>query len=157
MSKLKSKQNKLTRPKSLPEMSFFDVFIIIETLKITILIQKLTGEGRLECTDDTVLESIQNENLAPIRYSDDSGTPTLQYPLNPNGSPHGVAALVSREGRHLAMMPHPERCFMSWQLPWKPLQQQQQQQQQQGVVDSDTGPWLKMFENAYEWCINFHS
>ena len=51
-------------------------------------------------------------------YCDASGAATEQYPFNPNGSPEGIAALCSPDGRHLAMMPHPERCFMMWQNPW---------------------------------------
>jgi len=103
------------------------------------------GEGRMECKDDVMLEFVQNNALAPIRYTDDDGNTTLQYPLNPNGSPLGVAALCSKDGRHLAMMPHPERCFMKWQLPWCPPE-----------WNSDAAPWLKMFENAYNWCVQFH-
>ena len=41
------------------------------------------------------------------RYCDSDGQPTGQYPFNPNGSPEGIAALCSPDGRHLAMMPHP--------------------------------------------------
>ena len=51
---------------------------------------------------------------------DDANEPTEAYPFNPNGSPLGIAALCSDDGRHLAMMPHPERCFVSWQWPWMP-------------------------------------
>jgi hypothetical protein len=54
------------------------------------------------------------------RYCDEAGAPTEQYPFNPNGSPSGIAALCSHDGRHLAMMPHPERCFLTWQQPWYP-------------------------------------
>ena len=52
------------------------------------------------------------------RYTDASGSATEAYPFNPNGSPEGIAALTSANGRHLALMPHPERCFLTWQLPW---------------------------------------
>ena len=52
------------------------------------------------------------------RYTDASGEATEVYPFNPNGSPDGIAALTSANGRHLAIMPHPERCFMTWQNPW---------------------------------------
>ena len=52
------------------------------------------------------------------RYTDASGEATEVYPFNPNGSPEGIAALTSANGRHLAIMPHPERCFMTWQNPW---------------------------------------
>jgi len=98
----------------------------------------------MECKDDSVLNFIENNSLAPIRYSDDSGNTTLQYPLNPNGSPLGIAALCSSDGRHLAMMPHPERCFMMWQWPWTPT-----------ACKAETSPWLKMFENAFDWCRQF--
>ena len=52
------------------------------------------------------------------RYCDASGAATEAYPFNPNGSPEGIAALTSPDGRHLALMPHPERCFLTWQNPW---------------------------------------
>lgn len=52
------------------------------------------------------------------RYTDASGEATEVYPFNPNGSPGGIAALTSANGRHLAIMPHPERCFLTWQNPW---------------------------------------
>ncbi len=64
------------------------------------------------------------------------------YPFNPNGSVDGIAALCSPDGRHLAMMPHPERCFTTWQQPYAP----------KGWRDLASGPWLKMFQNAKEWC-----
>jgi len=41
-----------------------------------------------------------------------------KYPFNPNGSPLGIAALCSPDGRHLALMPHPERAFLKWQVRW---------------------------------------
>ncbi len=63
------------------------------------------------------------------------------YPLNPNGSQHNVAAICSDNGRHLAMMPHPERCFLPWQLAYNPEKWK-------------TSPWLRFFHNAYLWCNN---
>lgn len=102
------------------------------------------GEGRIQCKNEAVLESIVDESLAPIRYVDDDGNHTLQYPLNPNGSPHGIAGLCSSDGRHLAMMPHPERCTEMWQWPWAPTEWK-----------SKPSPWLKMFQNAYDWCTKF--
>lgn len=79
------------------------------------------------------------------RYCDAKGAPTEQYPFNPNGSPAGIAALCSPDGRHLAMMPHPERCFLAWQLPWYP-------RGMEGLEAACPGPWLKLFQNAREWC-----
>lgn len=49
-------------------------------------------------------------------YVDDLNQPTEAYPFNPNGSPEGIAGLCSEDGRHLAVMPHPERCFLTWQV-----------------------------------------
>jgi phosphoribosylformylglycinamidine synthase len=62
------------------------------------------------------LDVVTEHRLAPLRYVDDSGACTEQYPLNPNGSPQGMAALCSDNGRHLAIMPHPERSFLKWQV-----------------------------------------
>ena len=50
------------------------------------------------------------------RFVDDANSPTEAYPFNPNGSPDGIAGLCSEDGRHLAVMPHPERCFLTWQV-----------------------------------------
>ncbi|KAK3028347.1 hypothetical protein RJ639_037809 [Escallonia herrerae] len=80
------------------------------------------GEGRAYFPDEGVLNRVLDSNLAPVRYCDDDGTPTEVYPFNMNGSPLGVAAICSPDGRHLAMMPHPERCFWMWQFPWYPKQ-----------------------------------
>ncbi len=62
---------------------------------------------------------VLSQGLAPIRYVDPSQPargPTEGYPHNPNGSPHGIAALCSPCGRHLAIMPHPERSWLAWQV-----------------------------------------
>ncbi|XP_071725169.1 probable phosphoribosylformylglycinamidine synthase, chloroplastic/mitochondrial [Rutidosis leptorrhynchoides] len=102
------------------------------------------GEGKAYFPDDGVFDRILHSNLAPIRYCDDDGNPTETYPFNLNGSPLGVAAICSPDGRHLAMMPHPERCFMMWQFPWYPSNW--------NVDKKGPSPWLKMFQNAREWC-----
>ncbi|CAA3006804.1 probable phosphoribosylformylglycinamidine synthase, chloroplastic mitochondrial [Olea europaea subsp. europaea] len=102
------------------------------------------GEGRAYFPDDGVFNSILKSNLAPVKYSDDDGNPTEVYPFNLNGSPLGVAAICSPDGRHLAMMPHPERCFLMWQYPWYP--------KNWNVDKKGPSPWLRMFQNAREWC-----
>jgi phosphoribosylformylglycinamidine synthase len=91
-------------------------------------------------------KDIYNEaefGLAPIRYADDSGAITEDYPFNPNGSPAGIAGLCSPDGRHLAMMPHPERVVLPWQWGWMPEQMKR---------TLAVSPWLRMFQNAREWC-----
>lgn len=102
------------------------------------------GEGRAEFRRPDILQSVLSNNLAPVRYVDDDETITMQYPLNPNGSPEGIAAICSPNGRHLAMMPHPERCTLLWQWPWMP---------EDWRHDLKASPWLQMFRNAYDWCL----
>lgn len=100
------------------------------------------GEGRFHFPNKEVLENILRRGLAPIRYVDDYGSMTMDYPFNPNGSEGAIAGLCSPDGRHLWMMPHPERtAFMHqwhyWPSEWKEFK---------------NSPWLKMFQNARQWC-----
>ncbi len=101
------------------------------------------GEGRALFPDPTVLETVEAQNLAPIRFVDDGGAVTETYPHNPNGSPSGIAGLCSPDGRHLAMMPHPERTTNLWNWGWMPRDWRN---------NLEVSPWLKMFQNAREWC-----
>jgi len=101
------------------------------------------GEGRAHFPDSTIFLKVIEENLYPLTYVDDNSLPTEQYPFNPNGSPNGIAGLCSRDGRHLAVMPHPERCALLWQWPYLPLEWKK---------DLKASPWLRMFQNAREWC-----
>jgi len=100
------------------------------------------GEGKFHFPNRSIHDGVLQNKLAPIRYVNDSNEITEAYPFNPNGSPDGIAALCSEDGRHLAMMPHPERCFTTWQWPWKPA----------AWDDLEVGPWLQMFQNAREFC-----
>jgi phosphoribosylformylglycinamidine synthase len=100
-------------------------------------------EGHLHCPDDKILSDISDSKLVPIVFVDDKGAATEKYPFNPNSSPSGYTALCSPDGRHLAMMPHPERSFLLWQWPWIPDKLRS---------ELSTSPWLKMFQNAREWC-----
>ena len=63
------------------------------------------------------------------------------YPANPNGSPWSVAGVCSQDGRHLAMMPHPERALFPWQCGYYPADRQ---------ADEGT-PWIEGFVNARKW------
>jgi len=100
------------------------------------------SDGRLLFPDGALLDTVKKERLAPLFYADDSGEATEKYPFNPNGSPEGMAALCSPDGRHLALMPHPERVFLPWQAHYLPAE----------MKDLKVSPWLQMFRNAYEWC-----
>lgn len=101
------------------------------------------GEGHLYFPDTGILAEASRKNLTPVAYTEDDGMPTEKYPFNPNGSPGGISALCSPDGRHLAMMPHPERAFLLWQLPWMP------EEWKTGIKAS---PWIRMFQNARKWC-----
>ncbi|KAG5625246.1 hypothetical protein H5410_010464 [Solanum commersonii] len=102
------------------------------------------GERRAYFPDESIFNHILGSNLAPVKYCDDDGRPTVVYPFNLNGSPLGVAAFCSPDGRHLALMPHPECCFLMWQFPWYP--------KNWDVEKKGPSPWLWMFQNAREWC-----
>ncbi|MEW6054778.1 MAG: phosphoribosylformylglycinamidine synthase [Nitrospirota bacterium] len=101
------------------------------------------GEGRVHFPDQGIFRDVVETGLAPVRYVDDDGEITETYPFNPNGSPLGITALCSPDGRHLAMMPHPERTFLTWQWPYMP---------EEWKTGLRASPWIKMFRNAREWC-----
>jgi phosphoribosylformylglycinamidine synthase len=103
------------------------------------------GEGRAFFPQAELLDRVQKENLVPVSFVDDNNALTEAYPFNPNGSPGGIAGLCSPDGRHLAMMPHPERAFLKWQWGWMPSDWRR---------DLEASPWLQMFQNAYHWCQN---
>lgn len=101
------------------------------------------GEGQAVFPDEQVLATVEAKGLAPIRYVNDDGVPTQEYPFNPNGSRNAIAALCSDDGRHLALMPHPERAFRMFQLPWVPAQWKQ---------ELKASPWMRLFQNARTFC-----
>jgi phosphoribosylformylglycinamidine synthase len=105
------------------------------------------GEGKLHFPDPTVMDEVVGKKLIPIVFVDDEGRGdgkiSTSYPFNPNGSPFGMAGLCTPDGRHLAMMPHPERSFLKWQWAWLP------DYLNDGIRES---PWIQMFQNAREWC-----
>jgi phosphoribosylformylglycinamidine synthase len=101
------------------------------------------GEGRLYFPNRDICQEIIDKRLASVVYNNDFGILAEEYPFNPNGSPRGIAGICTPDGRHLAMMPHPERTFLKWQWPYLPEE-----------LDNEwlASPWLKMFQNAFEWC-----
>jgi len=79
------------------------------------------------------------EGRVAVRYVDNHGQVTERYPLNPNGSPAGVAGLTTLDGRVTILMPHPERVFRTVSNSWTPSDW------------GPDGPWLRMFRNARVW------
>lgn len=104
-----------------------------------------------------------------LRYCDDFGQATERYPFNPNGSAGGVAGAMSEDGRHLAIMPHPERGIFLWQWPWLPERfiapragdDRSRTDRRGSDIGDDDGawtasdtysPWFLMFRSAKRWC-----
>mmetsp|Transcript_95601 Transcript_95601/g.252568 ORF Transcript_95601/g.252568 Transcript_95601/m.252568 type:complete len:1355 (-) Transcript_95601:316-4380(-) len=102
------------------------------------------GEGKFEFPDPALLERAEREGHVPLRYVDDQGRATKAYPYCPNGSPGGIAGMTTKDGRHLALMPHPERSVLKWQLPWMPSEWSREGPQ--------AAPWLQLFVNARRFC-----
>jgi len=71
-----------------------------------------------------------------LRFVDNRGRPTEQFPLNPNGSADGLTGFTSADGRVTILMPHPERVFRSVQMSWRP------------PGWGEDSPWMRMFRNA---------
>lgn len=65
-----------------------------------------------------------------------------EYPGNPNGSSYSVAAIASKDGRHLAIMPHPERTIFPWQCGYYPMER---------LANDQVTPWIEAFVNARKW------
>ncbi len=77
--------------------------------------------------------------IAAMRFTDNTGAATEAYPFNPNGSPAGLTAVTTADGRFTAMMPHPERVFRNIQLSWN------------GLDANDHSPWMQLWHNARRW------
>jgi phosphoribosylformylglycinamidine synthase len=71
-----------------------------------------------------------------MRFVDHHGQATEAYPFNPNGSPEGLTAVTTADGRFTALMPHPERVFRNVQMSWTAGER------------SAYSPWMRMFHNA---------
>ena len=74
-----------------------------------------------------------------LRFANSDGSVATAYPLNPNGSPDGLTAVTTGDGRFTAMMPHPERVQRNVAMSWT-----------SGRIE-DESPWLRMFRNARVW------
>ena len=93
------------------------------------------GEGR------AVFDSAEQQAraLVVMRFVDNAGRVSEDYPCNPNGSQQGITGLTTADGRCTILMPHPERVFRSVQMSWHPAD-----------IGEDS-PWLRTFRNARKW------
>jgi phosphoribosylformylglycinamidine synthase len=97
------------------------------------------GEGRAQFRDAGQQQALQAAGQVAFRYVDNLGQVATRYPANPNGSPEGIAAVTSTDGRVLVTMPHPERSWRVAQNSWHPPAQ-----------GEFTG-WMRLFRNARVW------
>lgn len=94
------------------------------------------GEGKVELNDQYHLTQLEQSGLIAARYIDHFGHVTEHYPANPNGSPNGITALTTIDGRITIMMPHPERVCRTVTNSWHPDHW------------GEEGPWMRLFRNA---------
>jgi len=94
------------------------------------------GEGRVEVKDEAHLAAIEASGNIALRFINNYGEKTQQYPANPNGSPNGITGLTSKDGRVTIMMPHPERVFRTVANSWHPDHWR------------EDSPWMRMFRNV---------
>jgi phosphoribosylformylglycinamidine synthase len=97
------------------------------------------GEGRAAFDNDSHQVTCSERGLVVCRYSDGRGNAARLYPANPSGTPAGIAALTTPDGRATIMMPHPERVFRTVQNSWRPHD-----------AGEDSG-WMRLFRNARVW------
>ena len=77
--------------------------------------------------------------LAAAQFVDNHGRDTEKFPANPNGSPLGMTAFTTPDGRFTILMPHPERVSLVVNLSWHPKEW------------GNVSPWMRMFWNARAW------
>jgi len=94
------------------------------------------GEGHAEFSSEDAIGEANDSGTVSMRYVDNYGQVTETYPANPNGSPDGITALTTTDGRVTIMMPHPERVFRTVANSWHPDEWQ------------EDSPWVRMFRNA---------
>jgi phosphoribosylformylglycinamidine synthase len=93
------------------------------------------GEGFADFSQRGDPKAVQRS----MRFVDHRGQATEAYPANPNGSPEGLTAVTTPDGRFTALMPHPERVFRNAQMSWS------------GGDVNAASPWMRMFHNARRW------
>jgi phosphoribosylformylglycinamidine synthase len=93
------------------------------------------GEGYADFSQTGDIDAV----VKALRYVDNRGQATETYPFNPNGSPGGLTAVTTPDGRFTVMMPHAERVARTVTMSWHP----------DGW--GEDSPWARMFQNARKW------
>ncbi|WP_273804568.1 phosphoribosylformylglycinamidine synthase [Providencia rettgeri] len=94
------------------------------------------GEGQVETRAAAHLQQLEDNGLVAMRFVNNYGQVTEQYPANPNGSVNGITSVTSKDGRATIMMPHPERVFRTVSNSWHP------------ETWGEDSPWMRIFRNA---------
>ncbi|WP_272668866.1 phosphoribosylformylglycinamidine synthase [Providencia sp. PROV151] len=94
------------------------------------------GEGQVETRAAAHLQQLEDNGLVAMRFVNNYGQVTEQYPANPNGSVNGITSVTSKDGRATIMMPHPERVFRTVSNSWHPENW------------GEDSPWMRIFRNA---------
>lgn len=101
------------------------------------------GEGRAQWESEDSMKSFVDAGLVGAKYVDNYGVATERFPLNPNGSPNGITAITTPNGRVLSMMPHPERVVR--------LESNSYYPHDKAAEWKGYGPWVRLFRNARKW------
>lgn len=96
------------------------------------------GEGRADFAHLNTHNSVPSNLNIALQYVDGRNQVTERYPLNPNGSPQGIAGITTTDGRVTIMMPHPERVFRTAQMSWLP----------DDWKNSELSGWYRLFAAA---------
>jgi phosphoribosylformylglycinamidine synthase len=95
------------------------------------------GEGRAVFKSQASMDACRY--LIAARFVDNRGKVTETYPYNPNGSPQGITAVTTPDGRFTILMPHPERVFRTITMSWHP------------DAWGEDSPWMRIFRNLRSW------
>ena len=109
--------------------------------------------GRINIKDKTAINrdfipvlkyntTIDSGNNSGNNSSNNSGNNSntscdVNYPLNPNGSYDNIAGISSMDGRIIGLMPHFERSYLKYQLPYIPEE----------YSNIKISPWIQIIKN----------
>jgi phosphoribosylformylglycinamidine synthase len=111
----------------------FGIWVAHKEGRFDYMVKNVRNDGTRNTTDQFSYDPV-------MQYIDSDCQPTQHYPENPNGSYKATAALSSKNGRHLAIMPHPERSFLLYQVPFM--------ESNEGIINVNGilySPWFMMF------------
>lgn len=102
------------------------------------------GEGRLIFANDDIRQQVQAQALNCLTYCTADGTPSSEYPINPNGAELNCAGLCDSTGQVFGLMPHPEAFLSLYNHPnWGNIKRHNADVPEEGLG-------LKIFKNIVE-------